>query len=164
MRNSSVERTWTVSDSKWICVEGGLCVILSFERFIFFPTHNCASMCVIHRVMCVVYASSMRDYVRDTRRPSVLMRRNWFETAHVHVRPLTPHVHITYEPRMYNVHSTDNHLQNLLVRWTFAKSACFDGFRQWSMRWACVRCSWNTAPYLLVCVDVRDMSVIRRWW
>ena len=32
MRNSSVDRTWTVSDCKWMCVEGGLCVILSFKR------------------------------------------------------------------------------------------------------------------------------------
>jgi len=28
------------------------------------------------------------------------------------------------------------------------------------MRRACVECSWNITPYLLVCVDVRDMSVI----
>ena len=130
MRNSSVERTWTVSDCKWMCVEGGLCVILSFERFKIFPTHNCASVCVIHESACVVYASSMRDYARDTRRPSVLMRRNWFETAHVHVRPLTPHVHITHEPRTYHVHSTDNHLQNLLVRGMFAKCACLNVLRQ----------------------------------
>jgi hypothetical protein len=39
-----------------------------------------------------------------------------FETAHVHVRPLKPHVHITHEPRTYYVHSTDNHLQNWNVR------------------------------------------------
>ena len=86
---------------------------LSFERFKIFPTHNCASVCVIHASACVVYASSMHDYGRDTRRPSVLMRRNWFETAHVHVRPLTPHVHITHEPRTYHVHSTDIHWQSL---------------------------------------------------
>ena len=109
VRNSSVERTWTVSDCKCMCVEGGLCVILSFERFENFPPHNCASVCVIHASACVVFASSMRDYARDTRRPSVLMRRNWFETAHVHVPPLTPHVHITHEPRTYHVHSTDIH-------------------------------------------------------
>ena len=42
MRNSSVDRTWTVSDCKWICVEGGLCVILSFGRLKKIPTHNCA--------------------------------------------------------------------------------------------------------------------------
>jgi len=52
-------------------------------------------VCVIHGSACVVYASSMRDYARDTRRPSVLMRRNWFKTAYVHVRPLTPPLHIT---------------------------------------------------------------------
>jgi hypothetical protein len=113
MRNSSVERTWTVSDCKWICVEGGLCVILSFERFKNFPTHNCASLCVIHESACVVYASSMRDYARYMRRPSVLMRWNWFESAHVHVRPLTPHFHITHELRTYHVHSNDNHLQSV---------------------------------------------------
>jgi hypothetical protein len=119
-----------------------------------------ASVCVIHESACVVYVSSMRDYARETRRPSVLMRRNWFETAHVHVRPLTPLVHITHEPRTYRVHSTDNHLQNLLVRGTFAKRASLDALLQWFLRRACVGYSWNTAPYLLVCVDVRDMSVI----
>ena len=69
MRNLTVDRTWTVIDCK-------LCVILSFERFKIFPTHNCASVCVIHESACVVYASSMRDFARDTRRPSMLMRRN----------------------------------------------------------------------------------------
>jgi hypothetical protein len=117
MRNSSVERKWTVSDCKCMCVEGGLCVILNFERFKIFPTH------VIHESAYVVYASNMRDYAQDTRRPSVLMRRNWFETAHVHVRPLTPHVHITHEPRTYHVHSTDS-------CGTFAKRECLDGLRQ----------------------------------
>jgi hypothetical protein len=29
---------------------------------------------------------------------------------------------------------------------------------------SCVGCSWNTAPYLIVCVDVRDMSVIVYKW
>jgi len=90
MRNLSVDRTWNVSDCKWMCVEGGLCVILSFEQFKNLPTHNCASVCVIHESACVVYASacvvyasacvvyasSMRYNARDTRRPSVLMRRN----------------------------------------------------------------------------------------
>jgi hypothetical protein len=110
-----------------MCVEGGLCVILSFERFKIFPTHNYASVCVIHASACVDYASSMCDYAWDTRRPSVLMRRNWSETAQEHVRPLTPHVHITHEPRTYYVHSTDNH-------GTFAKRACLDALRQWFMR------------------------------
>ena len=94
MRNSSVDRTWTVIDCQWMCVEGGLYVILSFERF--------KKVCVIHKSACVVYASSMHDYARDTRRPSVLMRLNWIETAHVHVRPLTPHLHITHEQRTYH--------------------------------------------------------------
>ena len=103
---------------------------LSFELFKIFPTHNCASVCVIHASACVVYALSMRDYARDTRRPSVLMRRKWFETAHVHVRPLTPHVHITHEPRTYHVHSTDIRGTKVLVRGTFTKRACLDALRQ----------------------------------
>jgi len=133
-----------------MCVKGGLCVILSFERLKLF---------VIHESACVVNASSMRDYARDTRRPSVLMRRNRFETAHVHVRPLTPHLYITHEPRAYHVYCGTK----LLIRGTFVKRACLDALRQWFMRCACVECSWNTAPYLLVCVDVRDISVIRQW-
>ena len=48
-----------------------------------------AQVCAIRESACVVYASSMRDYARDTRRPSVLMHREWFETAHVNVRPPT---------------------------------------------------------------------------
>jgi len=100
MRNSSVDRTWTAIDRKWMCVKGGLCVILSLERF-----KN--SVCVIHESACVVYASSTRDYARDTRRSTVLMRRNWFKTAHVHVPPLTPHLHITHEQRTYHVYFTD---------------------------------------------------------
>jgi len=109
MRNSSVDRTWAVTDFKWMCVKGCLCVILSFKRFIKFPTHYCSSVCVIHESACVVYASSRRDFARETRRPSVLMHQNWFKTAHVHVRPLTPHLHITHEQRTYPVHSTDIH-------------------------------------------------------
>ena len=34
-------------------------------------THNCASVCVIHESVCVVFASSMRDYARDMRRSTV---------------------------------------------------------------------------------------------
>jgi len=100
MRNSSVDRTWTAIDCKWMCVKGGLCVILSLERLK-------KSVCVIHESACVVYASSMRDIARNTRRPTVLMGRNWFETAHVHVRPLTPNLHITHEQRTYHVYFTD---------------------------------------------------------
>ena len=32
IRYSPVDRTWTVIVCKWMCVKGGLCVILSFER------------------------------------------------------------------------------------------------------------------------------------
>ena len=31
MCNWSVDGTWTIIDCKWMCVEGGLCMILSFE-------------------------------------------------------------------------------------------------------------------------------------
>ena len=102
VRNSSVERTWTVSDCKCMCVEGGLCVIWVLNGSKFFK------MCVIHASGCIVYASSMRDYARDTRRPSVLMRRNWFETAHVHVRPTSTSAHWrpTFISRMNRAHIT----------------------------------------------------------
>jgi len=74
MRSSSVDRTCIVTDCKWMCVNGDLCVILRFERFKKFSTHNCASVYSILESACVIYASSMRDYARDTRRSSVLMR------------------------------------------------------------------------------------------
>jgi len=127
MRNSSVDRMWTVIDSKWICVKGCLCVILSFERLKKNPTHNCASVCVIHVSACIVYASSMRDYVRDTRWSSVLMRRNWLETVHVHVCPLTPHLHNRNEQRTYHAHSTDIHWLSL----TKLKNASTCAICQW---------------------------------
>jgi len=65
-------------------------------------------------------------------------------------RPLTPHLCITHEQRTYHVHSTD-------IR---KACTCVDALSQWFMHWACVKCSWNTRPYLLVCVDMRDMPVI----
>jgi len=61
MNISSVDRTWTVIDCMWVCVECGLCVLLSFERLKKFR--------VICESACIVNASSMRDYARDTRRP-----------------------------------------------------------------------------------------------
>ena len=103
VRNSLVDRTWTVSDCKWMCVEGAWCVILSFE-LLKKSDSKFASVCVIHESAYVVITLSTRDYARDRRRPLVLMRRNWFETAHIHVRPLTPHFQITPEPRSYHVH------------------------------------------------------------
>ena len=118
-----VSHRWTVIDCKWMCVEGGLCVILCFEQF--------KIVCVIYESACLVYASSICDYARDTRRPSVLIRQTWFKTAHV--------------SRLFHWHS----------------QACMFG-RPLSVIQACVECSWNTTPYLLVCLDVRDMSVIRQ--
>ena len=112
VRNSSVERTWTVSDCKCMCVEGGLCVILSFERFKIFPTHNCASVCVIHALfmrrvcvtmrgtrvgrqwLCVGTGSKPRTSTSVHWRPTCISRMN---RAHITFIPLT---------------STDNHLQN----------------------------------------------------
>jgi len=94
---------------------------------------------VIHESACVVNASSMRDYARDTRRPSVLMRRNWFETAHVHVRPLTPHFYITHEPRAYHVYRGTKLLINT-----------------WNVREACV---FGRAPSVIHALCVRRMFV-----
>jgi len=51
-------------------------------------------------------------------------------------------------------------LTKVLVCGTFANCACLDALRHWFMRRACVECSRNTTPYLLVCVDVRDISLI----
>jgi len=121
MRNSSVDQTWTVSDCKWMCADGGLCVVLSFKLFKKNSDALLCVVCVTHESACVVYASSFRDYARDTRRPSVLMRRNWFETAHVHVRPLKPHLYITHERRTYHVINESR---------TFSKRACLDALRQ----------------------------------
>jgi hypothetical protein len=158
-----------------MCVEGCLCVILSFERFKIFPTQNYVLVCVIHESACVVNPSSMRDYARDTRRPSVLMRRNWFETAHVHVRPLTPHVHIAHEPCMYHVHSTDNRLQNMersrSVRvWTRSVSDSWIGrapdvrgilHRICSYASTCAICQWFVSDCKWY---VRGSFVIRQWF
>ena len=135
IRNSSVGRTWTVSDCKWMCVEGGLCVILSFERFIKFPAHNCASVCVIHESACVVYASSVRDYASAISAYASELVRN-------HARPLTPHLHITHEPRTYHVHSTDN---------VDSESAC-----SWNVHEACV---FGRAPSVIHVSGVRRMFV-----
>ena len=109
-------------------------------------------LCVEYAWLCAGHASAVSAYaselVRNRARP----------------RPSTDaHVHITHEPRTYHVHSADIRGKKVLVRGTFTKRACLDALRQWFMRRACVECSWNTAPYLLVCVDVRDMSVIRQW-
>ena len=96
MRNSSVDRTWTVIDCKRMCVKGGLCVILSFEWFKKIPTHNCAFVRVIHESACVVYASVVIAYASELVRNRAL--------------PLTPYLYITHEQRTYHVHSTD-------IRW-----------------------------------------------
>jgi hypothetical protein len=153
MRNLSVERMWTVSDCKWMCVKGGMCVILSLEQFEIFPTHHCfgvrylwvcmRSLCIEYAWLSAGHASAVSAYaselVGNCARPST-----------------TPHVHITHEPRTYHVYSTDIHWQSL------TKLEHLQSVRVWthSVSDSCVRCSWNTAPYLLVCVDVRDLSVI----
>ena len=96
-----------------------------------------ASVCAIPELACVVYVSSMLDYARDTRRPSVLMRQNWFETAHVHTRS---HLHITHEPRTYNV-----------SRLSRNESAC-----TWNVRETCV--FWR-APSVIHVLGVHEMFV-----
>jgi len=77
---------------------------------------NCASVVryswVGVRSLCVEYAW----LCEDTRRPSVLMHRNWLETTRVYFRPLTPHLHMTHEQRTYHVYSTDIHWRSRSVR------------------------------------------------
>jgi len=69
-----------------MCVEGGLCVILSFKRF-----KTCdAQLCVGVRYSWVGVRSlyvELRDYAGGTRRPSVLMRRNSKPRKSVHWHP-----------------------------------------------------------------------------
>jgi len=71
--------------------------ILSFLRGVLNGSKN--FRCVIYESAGVVYVSSMRDYARDTRRPSVLMRRNWRTFTSVHWRP-------TFISRMNRAHIT----------------------------------------------------------
>jgi hypothetical protein len=136
MGNSSVERPWTVSDCKWMCVEGGLCVILSFEQFKIFPTHSSVlvrnSWVGVH-CLCVRTDSKPRMSVHW--HPTFISRMN---RAHIAFIPLT----ITYKTCLYVERSRSVHV------WTRSVSD------------SCVGYSWNTAPYLLVCVNVHIMSVI----
>ena len=82
MRNSSVDRTWTVIKCKWMCIKGGLCLILSFERF---KKTSDAKVCVDVRYLgvgvrtfeiariCARHASAVSAYalelVRNRARP-----------------------------------------------------------------------------------------------
>jgi len=144
-----------VSDCKWMCVEGGLRVILSligskhFRRVrVRYLWVGVRSLCVEYAWLCAGHVSAVSAYeselVRNRARP----------------RPSSvAHLHITHEPRTYYVYRGTK----VLVRGTFAKRACFDALRRLFMLRACVECSWNTTSCLLVCVDVRDISVIRQW-
>jgi len=100
MHNASVDRTWIVIDCKWMCVESGLCVILSLEqlkklgvRYSWVGVH---SLCVEYAWLCVGHASAVSAYaselVRNRARPHPF---NDF--------------HIMHEQRTYLVHSTDIH-------------------------------------------------------
>jgi len=104
----------------------------------------------------------MRDYSRDTGRLSVIMRLNRFETAHVHFRPLTPHLHITHEQRLYHVYSTDMRGTKVLVRGTFAKRACLDVLRDsWVGLALNIRGILHCICfYASTCAICRDSSVI----
>jgi len=109
----------------------------------------------------------MRDHARDTRRPSKLMRRNWFETAHVHVRPLTPHSLITHERRTYHVHSTDIHwLSRNVSAWTWSVRGRASNFREilhriCSYASMCAICQWFVSECKWY---VRGSCVIRAWF
>ena len=73
-----------------------------------------------------------------------------------------------WEPRMStSVHWHPTFISRMnstrLFQWhplTVAKRACLEALHQWFMRQACYKCLWNTTTYLLVCLHVRDMSVI----
>ena len=138
MRNQSVDRTWTVCDCKWMCVEGALCVILSFERLkkIRRTTVRRCALFMCRRAQ--FFASSMRGYARDMCRPSVLMHRNWFETAHV---PCTS----TDAPSSYYA------LTAHVSRSSRNESAC-----TWNVREACV---FGRAPSVIHASGVRRMLV-----
>jgi len=85
MRNSSVDRTWTFSEWKWMCVEAGLCVISSFERLkknsdAQLHVRRCGyswvgvrSLCVEYARLCAGHASAVSGYaselVRNRARP-----------------------------------------------------------------------------------------------
>jgi len=76
MRNSSVDRTWTVIACKWMCVEGGLCVILSselFEKSVCYSWVGVRSLCVEYAWLCAGHASAVSAYaselVRNRARP-----------------------------------------------------------------------------------------------
>jgi hypothetical protein len=88
----------TVSDCEWMCLEGGLCVILSFERFKIFPTHvgvrnswvGMHSLCVEYVWLCAGHASAVSAYAselvrnRIRPRPSTDAPRSYHAwTAHV---------------------------------------------------------------------------------
>jgi len=144
MCNSLVDQTWTVSDCKWMC---GLCVILGFERLKKIPTHyswvGVHSLCMTMRgthvgrqCLCVGTGSKLRT-------------------------SSSVHWHLTFISRMNRASFHVHRGMKVLVRGTFTKCACLDALHQWFMRRACMECSWYTVPYLLVCVHVREISVIR---
>jgi len=69
-------RRWTVSDCKWIRVEGGLCMILSFERLktlcVLFMTRSAQFMrrvCVTVRGTRVGHRAYVSELVRNRTRP-----------------------------------------------------------------------------------------------
>jgi hypothetical protein len=135
--------------------------VLNGSNF-FFDTQICVyvrnslvgvrSLCVKYAWLCAGHASAVSAYalelVRNRARP----------------RPSTD------TPRSY--HAWTTHVSCLFHWHAHSESAC-----TWNVRkvcvfgltpsvihaLACVWCSWNTAPYLVVWVDLRDMSVIRQW-
>jgi len=94
MRNSSVDRTWTLIDCKWMCVAGYLCVIWVLR----YSWVGVRSLCVEYAWLYAGHASAVSAYASELVRSCAL-----------HVRPLTLHLHITHNQRTYHVHSTDIH-------------------------------------------------------
>jgi hypothetical protein len=156
MRNLPVERTWTVIVSG--CASKVVCAW--FWVFNGSKIFNWAWVCVIHESACVVCASSMRDCTEHTSAVS------GYASAELVRNRACPRPS-TDAPRSYHAWTAHS--------LTCAEQKCFyverllsvrdilNALRQWFMRRVCVGCSWNTTPYFLVCVDVRDMSV-SKWY
>jgi len=118
-----------------MCVEGGLCVILSFERFKKFPTHNLLryswvgvrSLCVEYVWLCAGHASAVSAYASDLVRNSARPRPS------------------TDAPPSH--HAWTAHVS----RSSRNKSAC-----TWNVRKACV---FGRAPSVIYASGVRRMFV-----
>jgi len=144
-RGPSLIVSWYASKavSAWFWVSNGS------KNYVRYSWVGVRSLCVEYASLCAGHESAVSAYASELVQNRARPRPSTDAPPSYHAR--TAHVSRAFvDMRGTKVH----------VRGTFAKRACLDALRQWFMRRACVKCSWNTTPYLLVCVDVRDMSVI----